>query len=307
MAVRVTTPVCEDRWDLPDVLLVPMASLDDYFARIRAQPILSAEEEAQLGRAVQAGDRGAAIRLALANLRYAAHLARKWERPASVEMVWGLGDAVQAANLGLWTAAQRYNPAFARFTTYATWWIRQAWYRARNDFLWQVRLPSHALPEWHAYQQAEAAWSRSHATPPTAADLIALLGWPASRIAFWQQWATTESHPASLDVRVGESDTTPLGDLIPDPGPDGIWQRLDQLARQEAVDALLNTLSPRDADVLRLRFGLSGSPMTLQEIGDVLRVTRERIRQIESRALKALRTWADRHPEFSWQDLIHDQ
>lgn len=307
MAVMPTTLFAtEDRWDVPDVLLVPMDSLDAYFARIHAVPTLSAAEESTLGQKVQAGDRDAALRLAVHNLRYAAHLARKWEGRGSDEPVWSLGDAVQAANVGLWTAARRFNPAIARFTTYATHWIRQAWDRARNDFLWQVRLPAHAAAEWRAYQRAVAAWTASRSQEPTPQDLAHLLGWPPERIAFWQQWAETGNHPASLDTPVGAGDTA-LGDLVAAPDDaTNLWRRLDHYARKQAVDQLLEHLNPREADVLRLRFGLAGAPMTLQEISEILHVTRERVRQIEAKALKTLRAWADRHPEGGWRDLIGD-
>lgn len=293
-----------DRWDLPDTLLVPMESLDAYFARIHAIPVLSSEEETLLGEAVQRGDRDAAIRLATHNLRYAAHLARKWEGRPTTESVWSLGDAVQAANMGLWSAAHRFDPAVARFSTYATWWVRQAWNRARNDFLWQVRLPAHAADEWRVYQRAVAAWSGSHGTEPTADMLVNLLGWPLSRVTFWQHWAATNHRLASLDALIADGDT-PLGDLLAAPDDTSVWHQMAHVAQKDAVDQLLQQqLTPREADVLRLRYGLVGAPMTLQEVGDVFRLTRERIRQIEARALQKLRIAVGQHPEWEIRDLI---
>ena len=301
-----------ERWDLPDVLLVPLDSLTAYFTRIQAIPLLTAAEERDLGRAMQAGDPDAALRLAQHNLRYAAHCARKWERAAGgeafpgsaqAELVWSLGDAVQAANLGLWAAVQRYDPAIARFTTYATWWIRQAWDRARNDFIWQIRLPAHAVEEWRAYQRTAAAWTQSHGEEPTADDLHSLLGWPRSRIAFWQRWASTTAHPLSLDAPLTE-DGSAWDTVLSAPADLSLWDRFEYQARRTAVDALLTHLTAREADVLRLRFGLSGAPMTLQEVGNVLRVTRERIRQIEAKALQKLREWIARHPEEHWRDWL---
>ena len=297
-----------DRWDLPDIVLVPMDSLQSYFNRLQSIALLSRDEEMDLGHAIQAGDHDAAVRLTLHNLRYAAHCARKWERTApGSEAVWGLGDAVQAANIGLWTAVQRYDPAVARLTTYATWWIRQVWNRARNDFLWQIRLPTHAAEEWHVYHRVWEAWKQSRGTEPTTDEMVELLGWPATRVAFWHQWRTTQNHVASLDAMIAEYDSV-LGDFVADPlavTDTTVWDRLQQHAQREAVDHLLERLKPREADVLRLRFGLSGAPMTLQEIGDVFRLTRERIRQIEAKALKTLRAVAARHPEWELRDLIN--
>ncbi|NMP24275.1 sigma-70 family RNA polymerase sigma factor, partial [Sulfobacillus harzensis] len=227
-------PVVAERWDLPDVLLVPMDSLDAYFARVYQIPLLTREEEAELGTAVRAGNRDAALRLAVHNLRYAAYLARKWEGRSQGEPVWSLGDAVQAANIGLWTAVQRYDPSLARFTTYAHWWIRQSWDRARNTFLWQVRLPAHAVREWHAYQQAVEAWTQSRHRKPKPEELAELLGWPLHRVGFWQQWAETTQRPASLDALVLDEDT-PLGDLVAGSADDAVWSRLQHRAQQEAV------------------------------------------------------------------------
>lgn len=292
-----------DRWDLPDTLLVPMESLDAYFARIHAIPVLSADEEMVLGEAVQHEDRDAAIRLATHNLRYAAHLARKWEGRTTAEAVWSLGDAVQAANIGLWTAAQRFDPRVARFSTLATWWIRQAWNRARNDFLWQVRLPAHAAEEWRAYQRAVTTWSASHGTDPTSEELADFLGWPIHRVAFWAHWAVTNHRPASLDALLLDGDT-PFGDMLAAPEDSGIWSQMTQLAQKDAVDQLLEQLTPREADVLRLRYGIAGAPMTLQEVGEVFHLTRERIRQIEAHALKKLREAVGRHPEWDLRALI---
>ena len=245
------------------------------------------------------------IRLALHNLRYAAHLVRRWERPstAGMEPVWSLSDAVQAGNLGLWKAAQRYDPQVARFTTYAIWWIRQSWSRLRNDFLWQVRLPAHASQHWQAYQRARTAWLQTHDDDPTSQELADVLHWPLDRVAFWQHWESQSAQPISLDQTFGEDGDLVLSDVVADPN-EFIWRRMDQMARRQAVDTLLATLPARSADVLRLRYGMAGGPMTLQEVGEIFHITRERVRQIEAQALKILRETVQRHPEWDLQALI---
>jgi len=169
--------------------------------------------------------------------------------------------------------------------------------------LWQVRLPAHAAQEWQAYQRVRATWTQSRGTDPTPEDLATLLGWPLSRIAFWQHWEATSARPLSLDAPQGDDADFTLGDLVEAPEL-SVWQHLDDMARQQAVDMLLDYLTPREADVLRLRFGMAGSPMTLQEIGELFHVTRERIRQIEAKALKTLRTETQKHPEWDLRALM---
>lgn len=299
----------EDRWDLPDVLLVPSDSLAAYFTRIHTIPLLTAEEERHYGLAAQQHDPAAAVRLAMHNLRYAAHCVRRWEDPApsAGEPVWSLSDAVQAGNIGLWRAVRHYDPAIARFTTYATWWIRQSWDRLRQDFLWQVRLPTHAVQSWRTYQRARHQWVAAHGDEPDAETLAAQLQWPLTRVVFWQQWSADTAHPLSLngdhDPHRDDPDVLAFSSGLADPH-DTVWDRLDAWARQQAVDQLLALLKPREADVLRLRFGIAGAPMTLQEVGTIFHVTRERIRQIEVKALKTLRQEVQGHPEWDLQALL---
>lgn len=294
------TPPTVDRWDLPDIFLVPRDSVDQYLARIAAIPVLTYAAEQDLGNAITRGDTDARIRLAWHNLRYAAHLARRWEGPSFQETVWSLSDGIQAANSGLWRATRTFNPRVARFTTYATAWIRQAWTRERQDFLWAVRLPVHAAEEWRTYQRVVAAWSQSHGEDPAPQDLITLLGWSEERVAFWQTWAATQAHMTSLDESFLE-DGSPLSEVIPDTA-DTIWSQLLTAQQRDLISTLFGLLSEREADVLRLRFGLSGSPLTLQEIAVLYRVSRERIRQIEAHALKTLRQWVQAHPDLRWAD-----
>ena len=306
MAVMPLKPLLDDRWDVPDILLVPLDSLDAYLAHLQDIPLLTAQEEMVLGTAAQKQDQSAMMRLALHNLRYAAHLVRRWERQpsAGTEPVWSLSDAVQAGNIGLWKAAQRYDPQVARFTTYATWWIRQSWTRLRNDFMWQVRLPAHAAQEWMSYQRARTVWEQTHDEAPEPEELAAVLHWSLDRVAFWQHWEAQSSHPVSLDQTFGDDGDLLLSDVVADPH-EFLWRRLDQMARRQAVDQLLETLAPRAADVLRLRYGMMGAPMTLQEVGEIFHLTRERIRQIEAAALKTLRKLVLDHPEWDLAALIH--
>lgn len=301
------TSKASDRWDLPDVLLVPMDSLDAYFFSVHEIPLLSAAQERELGLRYRAGDTDAALSLAVHNLRYAAQCARKWEYYSKTEPVWSLSDAVQAANSGLWHAATRFNPDIARFTTYATNWIFQGWQRERATFFWQIRLPAHAVQEQLAFRRAMEAWEHTHHQEATAEDLVGLLGWSLPKAVFWLHWAATQDAPLSLDMpRRGDEDTDPTGWVaqIPDDHADTVWDVITRHGQKDAVDQVLGVLKPREADVLRLRYGFHGAPMTLQEVGEVFKLTRERIRQIEAKALKKCRVWSDAHPEVALRDWL---
>jgi len=290
MAVA-TTSMPLDRWALPDILLVPGADLQAYFDTIKTIKLPTAEQEAAWGRAARQGDRAAQIRLAQGGLRFAAHLARQHyaatPHPTDGEGVWSLADAVQAANIGLWIAAQRFDPDQARFSTYAATWIRQSLDRLRGQFLYAIRLPAHAEAEWIAYRRAVEQWHRHQSAPPTPEDLAPWLPWPHSKIAFWHQWAETMAEPLSLDA---------LGDFLSDRTTDPTTT-LHALWVHEVIDQLWAILNLQEQRVLRLRYGFYGAPMTLQEIGELLQISRERVRRIEARALKKLRTYVAQHPD----------
>lgn len=301
------TPEASDRWDLPDVLLVPMDSLDAYFLRVREIPLLSVAQERDTALRARAGDPDATIALALHNLRYAAQCARKWENYSPSELVWSLSDAVQAANSGLWRAAQTYNPDIARFTTYATNWIFQSWQRERTAFYWQIRLPAHAVQEQLAFRRAMDAWEQAHDHDATAEDLVSLLGWSLPKAVFWLHWASAQANPLSLDApRRKDEDSSQTGwvSQIPDDDAETVWDVLTHHGQKDVVDQVLATLTSREADVLRLRYGFLGAPLTLQDVGEVFKLTRERIRQIEAKALKKCRAWSDRHPEVDLRDWL---
>jgi len=289
---------------MPDALL-PGISLAAYFTRIRSVPVLDPDQEQALGRRVQAGDSVARTALAIHNLRLAAHHARRFYQPprwfaaaAHAESVWTLDDAIQVANLGLWRATATYDPDRGRFTTYASWWIRQALLRAYHQAFFGVVLPTAAQAEYQRYRHAVDQWQQTHPDPgpPPDAALAVALGWPVEKVAFWRAWDATQARPLSLDHpgSVDDSDAAdPLGALIATPEDPllSVWERMRHHALHEAVEALLLRLSPREQHVLRLRFGIGGNaPLTLQEVGQILHVSRERVRQIEAQALRRLAT-----------------
>lgn len=275
-------------------------SLAVYLRQIHDIPLLAPAEETALGHAIQAGDQDAAQHLTVHNLRYAAHCARKWEHTElrRHEKVWDLGDAIQAANLGLWQAALRFDPTRARFTTYATWWIRQAWQRARGEFIWVMRLPAHAEREWYAYQQAVQQ------TPDAPVDdLAATLHWLPERVVFWQTWEKEQARPVSLDYPSGSPDEeTALADYLAT--PDTPEDMVISSVQHQYVAQLLERLTSREADVLRQRFGLEDNRRSLQDIGQHYGISRERVRQIEADALNKLRHHVQTDAQWTHAELF---
>lgn len=288
-----------DTWTLPDILLVPGDNLEQYFARIQSVRPLDPATEAAVGAAARAGDRGARIRLAQSGLRWAAHLARKHyartPHPQQGDGVWSLADAVQAANLGLWIATARYDPHISRFTTYATAWIRQSLERSRGQFLYAIRLPSHAEQEWLQYRRAVDQWQKHHLTDPTPEDLKPWLPWPVSRIRFWQHWGENMAALLSLDASPTD-DADALGTIIAADDDTGLLLR--QMMWREMIAVLWDVLTQREQEVIRCRFGFYGAPMTLQDISCLLLISRERVRQIEAKALAKMRAYVALHPEW---------
>jgi RNA polymerase primary sigma factor len=255
-----------------------------YLRDIRDIPLLTAAQEVALAQRIEAGDSEALQQFTLANLRLVVSMAKRYAGRGL-----SLPDLIQEGNLGLMRAAQKFDWRLGyRFSTYATWWIRQSVTRAIGDKGRTIRLPAHVGEAVAKLNSAQQRLAQTHGREPTDAELLCELGVDRVRLAETRQAARA---PSSLDRAVGEDGGTDVAELIADPGvpePDEGVHR-----RQLAVDthrALEATLDEREATVLRLRFGLDGqAPGSLEAVGQRLRLTRERIRQLESRALRKLR------------------
>ena len=243
---------------------------------------IGADRQRQLRRAVADGDR-ARGELTSANLRLVVSIAKRYVG-RSVPML----DLVQEGNLGLMRAVQKfdYSKGF-KFSTYATWWIRQAITRAIADQSRTIRVPVHMVESINQVVRMQRSLQQSLEREPTVAELAVAVDMPEEKVQEILQIA--KQSPVSLDSPIGEEDETSMADFIPDEGA----APLDLAARKllaQTVSDVLDDLSDREAEVVKLRFGLvDGRPRTLEEVGREFGVTRERIRQIESKTLAKLR------------------
>ena len=262
-------------------------ALDDpvktYLKEIGRVPLLTAEQEADLARAAQAGDEQARRALSEANLRLVVSVAKRY-----VGRGLPFLDLIQEGNLGLMKAAEKFEPERGfKFSTYATWWIRQAITRAIADQGRTIRIPVHLVESINRVEKAAGELLRKNGREPTAEEIAVQLEMEPDRIRELLQLA---QDPISLETPVGEEEDAHLEDFIQD---EEAGVPVDEAGRQLLRRELLNvlkSLTPREERVITLRFGLEdGRARTLEELGKEFNVTRERVRQIEAKALRKLR------------------
>ena len=259
-----------------------------YLKDIGKIDLLSPEEEIELAKAVADGDPAAKKRMVEANLRLVVSVAKHY-----LGRGLQLMDLVQEGNMGLLKAVEKFDYTKGyKFSTYATWWIRQSITRAVADQSRTIRIPVHMVETINRVSRTSRALVQELGREPTLQEISAHLNIPEDRIAEVMKIA---QDPVSLETPVGEEDDSHLGDFIPDtdamePAESASYNMLRQL-----LNEVMATLSPRESKVLRLRFGLEdGRAHTLEEVGKEFDVTRERVRQIEAKALRKLR-----HPSRS--------
>jgi len=279
----------ESREDAPAAALEPetesapedrgKAILDLYLKEISRIPLLSAEEERELALRAQTGDAEAERRMVEANLRLVFKLARQYTNRGLPLM-----DLVEEGNLGLLRAVRKFRPdKGARFSTYATWWIRQSIVRALANQARMIRLPVHVELLLARYLRETKALTQQLGRPPSLVETAEAMGLPAEQLAELEQ---LRHPPASLEAPVGEEGKGTLRDVV----ADRQLSTYNPLKERADLAELLNALGENERTVLRLRFGLdAGEPMTLEAIGRRIGLTRERVRQIEVAALKKVR------------------
>ena len=267
-------------------------SVDDpvrmYLKEIGKIPLLSAEEEVELAKRMELGDDEAKKRLAEANLRLVVSIAKRYVGRGMLFL-----DLIQEGNLGLIKAVEKFDYTKGyKFSTYATWWIRQAITRAIADQARTIRIPVHMVETINKLMRVSRQMVQELGREPSAEEIAAKLDMPVDRV---REILKIAQEPVSLETPIGEEEDSHLGDFIQDDNVPVPAEAATYIMLKEQIVDVLTTLTEREQKVLRLRFGLDdGRPRTLEEVGKEFQVTRERIRQIEAKALRKLR-----HPSRS--------
>jgi RNA polymerase primary sigma factor len=254
-----------------------------YFQEMGKVPLLTGVEEVSLARRIERGDAAARQKLIESNLRLVVSIARR-----HVGRGMPLLDLIQEGNLGLMRAVEKfdYRRGF-KFSTYATWWIRQAITRAMADQSRTIRVPVHMVEHIQTFVRVQRLLVQEVGREPTPEEIAAEMGVTLAKVREIQR---ISQEPASLHQAVGDEGDSQLGDFVEDTQSAAPAEEVAGIVQREEVVAVLGLLSYRERHVLRLRFGLDdGRPRTLEEVGQVFGVTRERIRQIESRTLAKLK------------------
>ena len=277
----------EDEELVDPVDLAAEYNLDDpvrmYLKEIGQIKLLSAEEEVDLAKRVSEGDQAAKNKLTEANLRLVVSIAKKYS---------GRGlhilDLIQEGNTGLIRAVDKFDWTKGnKFSTYATWWIRQAITRAIADQARTIRVPVHMVEVINKATRCNRKLVQELGREPTVEEIAAELGLPVEKII---EANRTAADTLSLDTPVGDEEDTSIGSFVEDERTPGPADATSNALLAEALKEILDTLTEREADVLRMRFGMyDGRTHTLEEVGHIFNVTRERIRQIENKAIRKLR------------------
>ena len=259
-----------------------------YLKEIGRVPLLSSEEEIDLAIRIQNGDVAAKQRLSEANLRLVVSIAKRYLGRGTQFL-----DLIQEGNLGLIKAVEKfdYTKGF-KFSTYATWWIRQAITRAIADQARTIRIPVHMVETINKVKKVQSQLLHQNGHEPSPDEIAEEIDMPVDKV---REIMRVAQEPVSLETPIGEEEDSHLGDFIPDNDAPAPADAASHTMLREQLADVLSTLTPREAKVLRLRFGLEdGRSRTLEEVGKEFNVTRERIRQIEAKALRKLR-----HPSRS--------
>jgi len=282
----------EDEFDLNDLSVPPGVKINDpvrmYLKEIGRVDLLSADEEIELAKRIEQGDEEAKRRLAEANLRLVVSIAKRYVGRGMLFL-----DLIQEGNMGLIKAVEKfdYDKGF-KFSTYATWWIRQAITRAIADQARTIRIPVHMVETINKLIRVQRQLLQDLGREPSPEEIAEEMDLTPEKV---REILKIAQEPVSLETPIGEEDDSHLGDFIEDQDATSPSEHAAYELLKEQLEDVLDTLTDREENVLRLRFGLDdGRTRTLEEVGKVFGVTRERIRQIEAKALRKLR-----HPSRS--------
>jgi RNA polymerase primary sigma factor len=285
VVVEAAEPEREQQWDAEPEISTDTLQL--FLKDIGKVPLLTAAQEVELSKRIEQGDHSAKQAMVEANLRLVVSIAKRYRNQGLPFL-----DLIQEGTIGLVRAAEKFDWRKGyKFSTYATWWIRQAVARAIADKGRTIRMPVHVVEKLNKINRSERKLRAELAREPTSAEIAADLDLPLEEVEHIKRSAQT---PVSLEKPVGDEDESEFGHFLTDesePLPD---EAAEVALRRDALRSILGALSPRERQVLELRYGLDGrQPRTLDEVGRAFNVTRERIRQIEHQSLKKLRALAD--------------
>ena len=291
--IRVIKSAEEDlsKENLDDI--ITQVSVDDpvktYLKDIGKVPLLSSDEEIELAKKMLEGDEAAKAKLSESNLRLVVSIAKRYVSRSNMQFL----DLIQEGNIGLLKAVEKFDHTKGfRFSTYATWWIRQSITRAIADQARTIRVPVHMVETINRLTRTVRTLIQKLGRDPTASEIAQAMGISENRVAEIQKIALD---PISLETTIGDEEDSKISDFIEDESAQSPLEATSQTLLREQLLSVIETLTPREQKVIRMRYGLDNShPRTLEEVGKEFNVTRERIRQIEAKALRKLR-----HPNRS--------
>ena len=254
-----------------------------YLREIGLVKLLTVQEEIELAARIKKGDKKAREQMIKANLRLVVKIARDYE---------GIGlpllDLISEGNIGLMKAVERFDPAKGgKLSTYGSWWIKQSIKRALANQSKTIRLPVHLVDKISKMRRVAMRLQEELGREPTDDEVAGELGMPTSRVT---QMRMAAIRPASLDAPIGDDDSNSYSEVVEDENADTPYEQLEDKTVNSMLREMVTTLDPREATILRFRFGLDGGPeRTLEEVGVKFGVTRERVRQIQNIALRKLR------------------
>jgi RNA polymerase primary sigma factor len=264
-----------------------METIRSYLRQIRRTPLLTAKEEIKLSRQVKKNNQEARAKMIRANLRLVINIAKRYSH-----LGLPLMDMIEEGNIGLMKAVDKFNPRKGyRFSTYAAWWIKQSITRAISEQVKMIRTPAYLNELLVRWKKTSERLSQKLRRPATDKEIAKKMKVTKQRSEQITSWLSTQT--SSLDAPVGDDESSQVSDLVEDQTAEAPSAGISQLMQRERLDELLEMMSPREREVLDMRFGLlDGETHTLAEIANKIGVSRERVRQVEEKAVRKLKKFA---------------